>query len=193
MARIPDKGGTSQEGGGAMIGPMNKRALRQMANERITEYLRAIARDPKNAAAHAFLADAYVECGRLDDAIAAYQKAIDLDPHHSRLERAKLEKAIEARSGRVHTPITLCDNCQGETPAANRVCVHCGARIRMGFLEWLAQPENLKAVGKQTGIVMLVVAVVSTLFSALPLEVKGCVLIASLMVGAFYFLRALGG
>jgi cytochrome c-type biogenesis protein CcmH/NrfG len=77
----------------------NKRALRQMAEDRIAQYLGAIGFDPKNAAAHAYLADAYMECGRVDDAIAAYETAIALSPEHSHQERAKLRRAREAKQG----------------------------------------------------------------------------------------------
>jgi hypothetical protein len=171
----------------------NRRALRQMAYSRISGYLSAIARDPKIAAAYAYLGDAYMECGRLEEAIRAYEKAIELDPIHSHRERAKLREAQEAKQGRTRSSILVCDVCRGEFPVGPKACVHCGARVRMSFFEWLAQPESIKAVTRQTVVVMLVLMILYAVFSTLPLEVKGCVIIASLFVGAFCFLRGIGG
>jgi hypothetical protein len=176
-----------------LSGEMNKRALREMAQESIERYRGTLARDPRNAGAHAYLADAYMDCGRIEEAITSYRRAIELDPDHTRRERSKLQKALEVQEGRERPSILVCDRCHGETPAREKVCAHCGATLRMSFFEWLAQPESMRAVTRQTVMVMLVITVLYTLFSTLPLEVKGCVLIATIMVGGFYFLRAIQG
>jgi len=176
-----------------LSGGMNKRALREMASESIARYQSALARDPRNAGAHAYLADAYMECGRVEDAITAYRQAITLDPDHSRAEQSKLRRALEGQQGRQRPTIRVCEDCRGETPAGEKTCLHCGAALEMGFFAWLAQPESLRAITRQTVMVMLVVTVLYTVFSALPLEVKGCVLIATICVGAFYFLRSIQG
>ena len=171
----------------------DKRILDRMRNEDIAKYQRAIQFDPKNAAAHSFLADAYAQSGLYDEAIEEYQKAIELDPHHAHAERWKLQKAIDAKQGKTRLRIIVCDECQGETPHGNKVCAHCGATLRMGFFEWLAQPETLKTVTKQTVVVLLVLTILYTAFSALPLEWKGCVICASAIVGGYYLLKGIGG
>lgn len=171
----------------------DKRMLNCLREEDIAKYRRVIEFDPKNAAAHAFLADAYAQSGLYDEAIEEYQKAIELDPHHTHAERWKLQKAIDAKQGKTRPRIIVCDECQGETPHGNKVCAHCGATLRMSFLEWLAQPETLKSVAKQTVVVLLVLTILYTAFSALPLEWKGCVISASAIVGGYYLLKGIGG
>jgi hypothetical protein len=78
----------------------NGHALQAMAAGRIDTYLRTLAQDPNNAAAHAYLGDAYLECGRFEEAIAQYREAIDLDPEHTHAERAKLRRVLESRQER---------------------------------------------------------------------------------------------
>ncbi|MCS6861640.1 MAG: tetratricopeptide repeat protein [Abditibacteriales bacterium] len=171
----------------------DKCLLNRLREEDIAKYRRAIEFDPKNAAAHAFLADAYMESGLYDEAIEAYQKAIELDPHHTRPERWKLQKAIDAKQGKTRPRLLVCDACQGETPHGNRVCAHCGATLRMGFLEWLAQPETLKSVTRQTVIALLALTILYTAFSALPLEWKGGVIGAVAIGGGYYLLKGMRG
>lgn len=172
---------------------VDKRARSHMRDEDIAKYRRAIQFDPKNAAAHGFLADAYMESGLYDEAIAEYETAIELDPHSSHKERWKLRKAIEAKQGLTRPRIIVCDECQGETPVGNKVCAHCGAMLSMSFFEWLAQPDTIKTVAKQSVIALLVVTILLAIFSALPLEWKGCIICASAIVGGFYLLRGIGG
>lgn len=176
-----------------LSGQMNKRALRELTHGSIARYQAALARDPRNAAAHAYLADAYMECGRIEEAITAYRSAIALDPDHTRLEQSKLRKAVEQFDHRERPSILVCDRCHGETPASRKACAHCGATLRMSFIAWLAQPQTLWAVTRQTVPVMLVTALLYAVFATLPLAAKGCVLIATTIVGGWYFLRSVQG
>jgi hypothetical protein len=89
--------------------------------------------------------------------------------------------------------VTMCPACRLDTPSASKTCVHCGEQINLGFVEWLARPENFRDLTRQFVVCMLVAVVLLAVFTALPIEVKACVLMASLAVGGFYFLRGLGG
>ncbi|HEY3375936.1 MAG TPA: tetratricopeptide repeat protein [Armatimonadota bacterium] len=170
-----------------------RKRLREMRNEDMARYERALTFDPNNAAAHGLLADAYVERGRLEEATTEYERAIALDPERSAGERYKLRKIQAQLAGAVRKPIRVCEQCSFETPADEAVCRRCGARLYLGFFAWIIQPENLKSVLKQSGIIMLVFLVLGITFSTLPLEIKGCVLMGTLIVGGYYGLRALGG
>jgi len=74
-----------------------QRAHEQMAEEDISKYQRLIERDPNHAAAHAALGDAYMTCARYDEAIAEFERALDLDPQHSQGEILKLRKARQLK------------------------------------------------------------------------------------------------
>jgi len=78
----------------------DRNARRRIRNEDIERYERKIRRDPTHAAAHSALADAYFEIERYDEAIEAFDRAIVLDPDHSRLDRWKRSQAIELRTQR---------------------------------------------------------------------------------------------
>ena len=75
-------------------------SMRRMRDEDMRRYLGILAKDPGNAAAHAALADIYLERGRFDEAVAGYQRAIDIAPDHSRRERLRLKYVTDLRDRR---------------------------------------------------------------------------------------------
>ena len=88
-----------------MISPVINRisetaALRRMKEEDMERYQRLLAMDPRNAAAHAAIADIHLEQGRYDEAIAGYERAIEICPELARAERFKLRHAVEMRERR---------------------------------------------------------------------------------------------
>ena len=58
----------------------------------IEKYQEAAVDDPHNAAAHSFLGAAHLQLGNFEEAQAALEKAVELDPDSSR-DRALLERA----------------------------------------------------------------------------------------------------
>ena len=173
------------------------RELREMQNEDIAKFQAAFAADPANATACGFLADAYRERGQYLMAIPAYEKAIALRPNSEQTIkwRRHLKESQDAKAGVVgHRDLNfeVCPNCQQDAPAHATVCPRCGATLQMTFAKWLAQPENYKAVAQATVSVMLVLAVLLAIFSVLPVEIKACVAVAAVIMGAYYFLRGIG-
>jgi cytochrome c-type biogenesis protein CcmH/NrfG len=63
-------------------------------------YQEAIERDPANAAAHSFLAEANLKLRNFEDAALGFEKALELDPE-SRRDRKLLRWA---RAHRTHYP-----------------------------------------------------------------------------------------
>lgn len=55
----------------------------------------ALAKDPRNAAAYSFLGQALLKLGRAEEAVAALEKAVAIDPN-SRPDRSLLRRAREA-------------------------------------------------------------------------------------------------
>jgi len=76
-----------------LTGRLYRRAATRMAEEDIVKYQRLLQRDPNHTAAHAALGDAYLTCARYDEAIAEYERALELDPHYCRGEIPKLRRA----------------------------------------------------------------------------------------------------
>ena len=64
--------------------------------EEIERYKDAIERDPSNAAAYSFLGQVCLRLSRFDEAEAALEKAVELDPQSKR-DRQFLERARERR------------------------------------------------------------------------------------------------
>ncbi|HVF11332.1 MAG TPA: tetratricopeptide repeat protein [Abditibacteriaceae bacterium] len=172
-----------------------KRAKKNLLNEDIENYRRAIEFDPGNVSAHRFLGDAYMKEERYEEAIIEYQTAIRLNPKAEDASRRKLRNAYEAQEMRAQPlkkrreGLIVCDKCQAESPASTKYCPGCGEVLNMGFLEWLFQPENFKGVLKQTVISMCVLVALLAVFAQLPLEAKGCIIIATTIVGTVYWLR----
>jgi len=188
----------------------NKRGLARLAEEDIEKYKRTLEFDPNNSAAHRLLAEIYYKQDRYDEAIDEYKAAIKLNPHDVQALRRKLNYVLELREEKRgakapvptapptngtqafprNVAITMCPACRRDTPSEGKTCVHCGAHINLNFGEWLLRPENHRDIIRQTAIAMLVAMILLTVFTALPLEVKGVVIIASLIVAAFYFLKS---
>jgi tetratricopeptide (TPR) repeat protein len=88
-----------------LMGRLHLQADQRMAEEDISKYQRLIERDPNHAAAHAALADALMVFLRYDEAIAEYERAIELAPQYSdgeilKLRRARLMKEASEKSGK---------------------------------------------------------------------------------------------
>ena len=178
-----------------LAGQSDQGELKRQRDEDIQKYQSAIAFDPRNASAHAFLAARYVECGRYAEAIAEYQQALGYLPDgpSSGKWKRQLRDVMELQQGQPKPQLTVCDTCQVDLPVGTKSCPHCGAIQEMSFVQWFSQPENFKSIIQHTAMAMLLTAVLFSIFSALPLEVKACVLVASAIVGAFYFLRSIDG
>jgi tetratricopeptide (TPR) repeat protein len=73
-----------------------RRRERDHYQSEVEKFKAAIERDPTNAAAHSFLGDACLRLGRFDEAEAALEIALQLDPE-SKKDRRLLKQARERR------------------------------------------------------------------------------------------------
>lgn len=188
--------------GGCMVLPYlgaagTRREMHAMDNEDIAKYQAALQHDPNNASACGFLGDAYFKQGRYELAIPAYEKAIRLRPGTEQSVRwqRRLQDAQQAKggvSGHSQLNFAVCHGCQRDVPAQAMVCPRCGTTLQMGMLQWLAKPEIYRDVMRATVGAMLFLIILTAVLSALPLEVKACVAMATVIVGAYYFLRGIG-
>lgn len=187
--------------GGCVAAPLlglrgGKRAMQAMDDEDISKYRRAIEMDPNNAGAHVFLGDALMKRGSYVAAVAQYEAAISINPRsdhpHAESWNYKLRKAREAGAGiEVATRLIVC-TCGAESPVSAKTCGRCGATLQMSFFKWLTQPGNMKDIVRVAVPAFCMVAAALAIFSSLPLEWKGCILMASAIVGGYFLLRAIG-
>ena len=70
-------------------------AIRGLSDRDIVRYRYRVHIDPSDAGSYVGLANAYLERGRRKDAIAAYEKAVALDPLHEGLASSKLRNLAE--------------------------------------------------------------------------------------------------
>lgn len=169
----------------------DRRLLRRLREESMAQYRAVIARDPKNAAAHAYLAETLAEIGQYDAAIEELETAITLEPSRQR-EHHKLRQVMAARDrSRGQAPVQ-CLECRAENPRGSRTCVKCGASLNTSFFVWLFTPANLIDVLFRCAIPMLAVIILVAVLFCLPLPIVGCVICAGVLVGAFFLLRWIG-
>lgn len=177
-----------------LIGAVNdRRAIRQMQDDDLQRYQRIVQRDPHNAAAHASLADLYATRGLYEDAITEYEQAIQISPEHSLAEQYKLRKTREDLAGVRYRQLVTCAACGCQNPTSEQQCRRCRSPLRTSFLAWLIDRKNMMAILRTFLILVIAVALIGAIFASLPLPVKGCVVMASLVVGSLLLLRRLGG
>ena len=184
----------------------NRRELKRLRDADIAKWTAALQRDPRNAGAHAELAEKYLEDGRVELGIHEFRTAIGLmpqGPFATRWKR-KLKSALQfeeivAAAAVGGTPVPTfqdwrtCDDCEGTVTVQMKKCPHCGAVTNVTFLDYCLDLENQKEIAKITIVLGLAVWIGSLIFSALPLDVKGVLIIASVIVAGYYFLRSFDG
>ena len=170
---------------------LNARSLKALDSEDITKYRRAIEHDPDNASAYAFLGDALMKRGSFVAAIAQYERAMELNPRFESCKH-KLDRARQAADGvQYETRLIVCESCRTENSTGNKTCTRCGAQLQMGFGQWITKRDNARDVARVAVPSICVAIALVAGFSSLPLEWKGCVLCATVIVGGWYGLRGI--
>lgn len=75
-------------------------ALKQLNNRDIARYRYMLTLDPNDANALIGLANAYLNIGKKEEAIAAYEKAKAIDPQHTGVASSKLQGLVDSRVAR---------------------------------------------------------------------------------------------
>ena len=179
----------------------NFQELDRLRNEEIGRYLAAVERDPKNASAHAFLGEKYLEDGLVGRSIQEYRTAIGLSPQgpfatkwkRQLKEALRMQEYLEAGQPvpGFHS-FQVCDHCHVDVDAAAKKCPHCGTELQVGVVEWTLRPENRNDIIKNTVILAGSLVVGAILFSFLPIEIKGVLMVATIAVAYWLFLRSFG-
>ncbi len=165
---------------------------------------RLIDRDPHNIGAHEALGDSLRAAGHLDQARDAYHGALDAgaDRFLDGSARAKLrsiDSELHARGESrqpLHSPageLYFCRRCGAANPPDARACEACGETIGYdSFWDALRDP-GVRQATLESVIVLGVVLLCFQVFARLPLLVQASVLLATIAVVAWRFLRAIEG
>lgn len=180
--------------GGSVAWPVlsarsEKNALREIREDDVDKYKRALLHDINNAAAWRELGEAYFRLDQYDEAIAAYKEAIRLNPRDVQDIRRRLNRALDYRAGLPAQKRVICKVCHEET-VAGKTCTHCGAVLETNFLEWILQPRAANEVLPSTFAILAGAVALLALFSSLPLMAKALIVAICLLAGAILLWRA---
>ncbi len=163
-----------------------KAGLARLDNEDIRKYQLALEHDPRNAAAHSYLAQIYLKQKRYDDAIEHFQLSLAAYAESPK-DRHLLQRAIDEKQ-RAEAEGPVCATCGAINPPGAKTCGACDQVLKEpGFLRWLVQPENLKHVARTSVVACVLVTLVGATLSSLPAGV-GVSLLFVTMTGAAAYL-----
>ncbi len=139
---------------------------RRYYDERIQQYIDAIAADPRNLAARSSLADALHKRGYLDEAIEQYTELLRQSPR-SHEETYRLKHLIQERDER-RDPSIACPSCGRTNPRSRLHCAHCEASLAPvdRLREWLSGPtykQLIRMFAITAGVITLIVLLGSIL------------------------------
>lgn len=139
--------------------------VRQIQQEDEARYKSAIERDPKNAAAWSALGDLYLEAKRYDDAIACYERAVQLAPADA-TEKRKLARAKQLKS-EAEAKGKFCPQCKSSVSIFAIQCPSCSYKLSVPvWVYLLAAASDKTAMGKVV-LAFLVAFPIATLWAAL--------------------------
>ncbi|RYG72493.1 hypothetical protein EON80_04085 [bacterium] len=181
--------------------PRSVQNARTMAwrHEEIERTRKVIERDPSNSGTRAKLAAFLIEDGDLDAGIHEYRTAIGTSPQgpFTTEWKRKLRDALELQAilARGEKPLGFhewraCGQCNATVPIREKTCPKCGLTLNKGLVEWGMDPNTQREIWREAIPISIVLLVVIAIFSALPTEVKGILIISSLLVGGWLFLRS---
>ncbi|PQV65071.1 hypothetical protein B1R32_10278 [Abditibacterium utsteinense] len=155
--------------------------------------------DPSNSGTRAQFAAFLMEDGEVDAAIHEYRNAISTSPYGPFTDawKRKLKEALEiqailARGERVpgFNEWRVCPKCQAKVSIQEKTCPTCGEVLHMNTLEWVLRSDVQRDIWSHSIPIALVLWIVAIIFSTLPREVQGTLIISSILVGYWLFLRS---
>lgn len=125
---------------------MVKRDTKDFYDDKMDGYRDAIARDPRNLAARARLADAMYKQGRLDEAIEELTALVQIAPG-SQDDSRRLQRLIEEREERRSPPVN-CPHCGQPNDSTRTRCAYCESDLNAvaEVKKWLVEGGLRKIV-----------------------------------------------
>jgi tetratricopeptide (TPR) repeat protein len=192
---------------------------RGRTSEKVRTRQMLLARMPDSAGAHEALGDALREAGRIEEAVACYRAALDLEANAPVDARgvavgagrggtglaAKLRLA-EGEAGRGGQPAygqtmatrqQVCRRCGQLNGPQDRACANCGEQMPVDhFLDTLRRDDVRRDLLRETADFLAKLAVIGIALyvaSWMPIEIKGLLFISACAVLSWRFLRRIGG
>jgi tetratricopeptide (TPR) repeat protein len=171
----------------------DKSGRRRLQDDDIERLESAIAFDPDNAGAHAGLGEKLADLKRIDEAIHEYRMAIQLLPDGAQTKRWKsdLRTLLDAQNGIDRYDFQVCRSCHCDLPRGTKTCPKCGEVQNMNFFEWSSKRENLLPSLRDSALATLAIFVVLSALMVLPIEIAGCLVMSSILVGGWFVLQAM--
>jgi tetratricopeptide (TPR) repeat protein len=174
-----------------------KKAQKQLDDGDIQKFRAAIERDPKNASAYAFLGDALIKRGSYVAAQAQYEKAVELAPQAEAWQRKLRDVRMQVERQTLGTSgpsmrVLVCTNCRADNDAALSRCARCNTPLPGTAQEFLENRDQQKEILKASSAAGLMAAGCMAVFTSLPLEWKGCVLMASALYFGWVWMKDFG-
>jgi len=171
------------------------RQNRRIDDELIESYSRALQENPMNPAARIALAQALYKRGDLDQAIEHLSWTLQQFPKLSTLHRGQLDSWTRERERRSAAPLIFCHICHAENLSGARSCANCGVAFssRAAIYEQILREGGPRVVLRGWIIAASLLILSCLLLLYLPSIISGPIILASAMVGAWLFLRWVGG
>lgn len=142
-----------------------KSLIKQIQQEEEKRYRAAIERDPKNAAAWSALGDLYLEAKRYDDAIACYERAVQLSPTDA-TEKRKLARARQLKS-EAEAKSKFCPQCKSPVTLFTVQCPSCGYELSAPVWVYLLAAASDRAAMRKVVITFIVTLPIASFWVAL--------------------------
>ena len=164
---------------------LEKRAMHRFHEEDIAKYQRALGTNVQNAGAWREIGELYMKMNRYDEAIAAFQEAINLNPHDMQTIQRRLQRAVEYRAGMPRVATILCPQCHLETPKT-KACIHCGHLLDTNFWQWFLQGQNFGEALKPMAAIGAGAVAVVTIFLPFAIAFKALLILICILIGGFF-------
>jgi Tetratricopeptide repeat. len=136
--------------------------VHQIHAEDEARYKAALERDPNNAAAWSALGELYLEAKRYDDAIACYERAVQIMPTATE-EKRKLRRAQQLKEEAQRTQ-RHCPQCRSPLPLLAVTCPQCGEEVSAPVWVYLLAAARDREALRRTFLAFLVAFPIVTLW-----------------------------
>lgn len=197
-------------GGAAWLWGRLEMGKREEAREEETRagFKRRIAEDERNTGAREALGDSLRRAGRLPEARDVYDEALTVGGEQGTIDRTRYKREQVARDIAERAasngpfwrrrPVSarefyFCPVCGIPNPPRATHCESCQARLPAeSFWEALTDREILRSAVEGVGMIA-VLGIVFRVFAAMPLEIKGVLIISATAVLSWRVLQAIEG
>jgi hypothetical protein len=171
----------------------------QLEDNRLRQYALALERNAHDPVPRVALAEALHKRGETDQAIEHMTWVLQQFPKLAVYHAAQLESWRREKLRETQPDVIICHMCHAENDAAAVLCTECGAMFgtRSGMVQRIWREGGPKTVARAWVVLGTTLTVVSFLVTylprLLPIEVTGVLVLATVIVGGWLFLRWVGG